>query len=198
MPYKAPIILASTSGTRRQLLTRLNVPFDVISPEVDESPQDGESPQALARRLARQKSSIVSAQFPHAIVIGADQVVWRDHQPDIFLGKPGTANKAIEQLRLSAGKLVHFETAVSVQCTELDYERVALCHFSVKFRHLDEQEIKRYVAFDQPYQCAGSFKVESLGISLFESMQGDDFTALMGLPMIKLGEMLRELEWQVP
>ncbi len=198
MPYKPPIILASTSNTRRQLLTRLNVPFDVISPEIDESPLDNETAQELARRLARQKSSVVAAQFPHALVIGSDQVVWRDAQPDIFIGKPLTINKAIEQLRLSSGKKVNFETAVSVQCVELDFEHTELVHFSVQFRELDEQEIKRYVSYDQPLHCSGSFKVESLGLSLFESMQGDDFTALMGLPTLKLCQLLRQLNWQLP
>lgn len=196
--FKPPIILASTSGIRRQLLSRLNVPFDVISPEVDESPFEHENAQTLCCRLSEQKASVVVAQFPHALVIGSDQVVWIESEPHVFIGKPLTAPRAYEQLRMLSGKLVHFETAVNVQCQQLNINRTELIRFLVHFRTLSSVEIQRYVAFDQPYYSAGSIKAESLGISLFEAMHGEDFTALMGLPLIKLSQMLREVGWQVP
>ncbi|XID74099.1 Maf family protein [Alkanindiges sp. WGS2144] len=193
-----PIILASTSSTRRQLLSRLNVPFDVISPEVDEVPFEQESAQTLACRLAEQKAGVVAAQFPHALVIGSDQVVWIENQPNVFLGKPLSAPRAYEQLRMLSGQLVHFETAVNVQCPQLDINKTELVRFLVHFRTLSATEIQRYVAYDQPFNCAGSIKAESLGISLFEAMHGEDFTALLGLPLIKLSQMLRAVGWSTP
>lgn len=193
-----PIILASTSITRRQLLARLNVPFDVISPEIDETPIEGESAQTLASRLAEQKASVVSSQFPHALVIGSDQVVWIANQPEIFLGKPLTAPRAYEQLRKLSGQLVHFETAINVQCQQLNINKTELVRYLVHFRTLSATEIQRYVAFDQPYYSAGSIKAEGLGISLFEAMHGEDFTALLGLPLIKLSHMLRDVGWPTP
>ncbi|TEU30329.1 Maf family protein [Alkanindiges illinoisensis] len=196
--FRPPIILASTSSIRRQLLSRLNVPFDVISPEIDESPFERENAQTLSCRLAEQKAATISAQFPHALVIGSDQVVWIESEPHVFIGKPLTAARAYEQLRNLSGKLVHFETAVNVQCQQLNINRTELIRFLVHFRNLSAVEIQRYVAFDQPFYSAGSIKAESLGISLFEAMHGEDFTALMGLPLIKLSQMLREVGWQVP
>jgi MAF protein len=196
--FRPPIILASTSTTRRQLLARLNVPFDVISPEIDESPFERENAQTLSCRLAEQKAATVSTQFPHALVIGSDQVVWIESEPHVFIGKPLTASKAYEQLRMLSGKLVHFETAVNVQCQQLNINRTELIRFLVHFRTLSAIEIQRYVALDQPFYSAGSIKAENLGISLFEAMHGEDFTALMGLPLIKLSQMLREVGWQVP
>lgn len=193
-----PIILASTSATRRQLLARLNVPFDVISPEIDETPFEDESAQTLACRLAEQKASVISTQFPHALVIGSDQVVWTANEPKVYLGKPLTVPKAYEQLRMLSGQLVHFETAVNVQCIQLNINRTELVRYLVHFRTLSSTEIQRYVAYDQPFNSAGSIKAESLGISLFEGMHGEDFTALLGLPLIKLGNMLREVGWAAP
>ena len=166
--FRPPIILASTSSIRRQLLSRLNVPFDVISPEVDESPFERENAQTLSCRLAEQKAATISTQFPHALVIGCDQVVWIESEPHVFIGKPLTAARAYEQLRMLSGKLVHFETAVNVQCQQLNINRTELIRFLVHYRTLTAVEIQRYVAFDQPYQSAGSIKAESLGISLLK------------------------------
>jgi MAF protein len=193
-----PLILTSTSVTRRHLLTRLNLPFDVISPEVDESPLADEMASDLARRLAAEKASVVASQFPYALVIGSDQVVWREGAPHELIGKPLTNVNACKQLQGHSGKLVHFETAVNFQCHQLNINTTELVRYSVKFRELSRAEINRYVDFDQPFQCAGSFKCESLGISLFESMHGDDFTTLMGLPLIKVCNMLREIGWEIP
>lgn len=193
-----PLILASTSVTRRHLLTRLNLPFDVISPEVDETPLANEPASDLARRLAAEKAAVVANQFQSALVIGSDQVVWREGSPHDLIGKPLTNVNACKQLLGHSGKLVHFETAVNIQCQQLNINVTELVRYSVKFRELSLAEINRYVDYDQPFQCAGSFKCESLGISLFESMHGDDFTTLMGLPLIKLCSMLREIGWQIP
>lgn len=193
-----PLILASTSVTRRHLLTRLNLPFDVISPEIDETPLKDETASCLARRLAAEKASVVASQFPNALVIGSDQVVWREGAPHELIGKPLTNVNACKQLYEHSGKLVHFETAVNIQCQQLHVNVTELVRYSVKFRELTLAEINRYVDYDQPYQCAGSFKCESLGISLFESMHGDDFTTLMGLPLIKLCSMLRDIDFKIP
>lgn len=195
---KPPIILASTSTIRRELLARLQVPFDVISPEVDETPLVDESSQALARRLAEQKAAVVAAQFPSALIIGSDQVVCAHNTAHLIMGKPGTSTRAYEQLKALSGQMAHFDTALNLQCRQLDINRTELVRFSVQFRNLTSFEIQRYIAADQPLHSAGSIKAESLGISLFESMHGNDFTALLGLPLICLSQLLREVGWQVP
>lgn len=195
---KPPIILASTSAIRRQLLARLNIPFDVISPEVDETPLENESSQAMVKRLAEQKASVVAAQFPYALVVGSDQVVCAQHRSHLIISKPGTPAKAYDQLKTLSGQMAHFDTAIHLQCRQLEISRTEIVRFSVKFRELSNFEIQRYVAADQPLHSAGSIKAESLGISLFESMHGDDFTALLGLPLIRLSQLLREVGWQVP
>ena len=194
----APIILASSSQTRKDLMNRLGVVYECISPEIEESPQCELHADDLAKRLAFEKAKVISEQHPNAIVIGSDQVAWREGAPDIFIGKPLSNEKAIKQLQANSDKIVYFSTALSVQQKSSGFERTLVEHYKVKFRKLGLAEIERYVEVEQPLHCAGSFKCESLGISLFEEMIGQDQTTLMGMPMIKLCGILRELNIQVP
>ena len=194
----APIILASSSQTRKDLMNRLGVVYECISPEIDESPQCELHADDLAKRLAFEKAKVISEQHPNAIVIGSDQVAWREGAPDIFIGKPLSVENAIKQLQANSDHFVYFSTALSVQHQSTGFEQTIIEHYKVKFRKLDLGEIERYVERDQPLHCAGSFKCESLGISLFEKMHGDDQTTLMGLPMIQLCKILREFGLSVP
>ena len=190
------LILASTSPYRRRLLERLRLPFTCIDPEIEESLQEGESPQARACRLAREKAlSAAETLQDEAIVIGSDQVACLGSE---ILHKPGTPEAAIAQLTASSGQTVQFWTAVSLWTSpaEAPTQRVVPCE--VKIRELNADEISRYVALDQPLDCAGSFKWESLGITLFEAMRTDDPTALEGLPLIALSELLREAGVSLP
>ena len=184
-----PLILASTSRYRRELLQRLRLPFQTVSPDVDETPQPGESPAALAARLARAKAQDVAERHPGAIVIGSDQVADLDGHP---LGKPGSHERAVEQLRRMRGRLVVFQTAVAVACVERGYARCELAPVQVRFRDLGDDEIEAYLRLEQPYDCAGAAKCETLGIALLSSIDSDDPTALVGLPLIRTCEMLRE------
>ena len=190
------LILASTSPYRRRLLERLRLPFTCIDPAVEESVRDGESPQKRARRLAMEKASAIAETLEdEAIVIGSDQVAYLDDQ---ILHKPGTPEAAVEQLTASSGQTVHFWTAVSVWTNpeEAATQRVVPCE--VKVRVLSADEISRYVELDQPLDCAGSFKWESLGITLFEALRNDDPTAVEGLRLIALSELLREIGVSLP
>ena len=190
------LILASTSPYRRRLFKRLRLPFTCIDPAVEESIRDGESPQARACRLATEKAlSVAETLRDGAIVIGSDQVACLGPQ---ILRKPGTPAAAIAQLAASSGQTVQFWTAVSLWKSpgKLPTQRVVPCE--VKIRSLSTDEILRYVALDQPLDCAGSFKWESLGITLFEAMRTDDPTALEGLPLIALSELLREAGVSLP
>lgn len=184
----AALILASGSRYRRQLLERLRVPFHVFVANSDETPRADEAPRDLAVRLAQAKAEIVAAQFPDALVIGADQVaVCRGR----ILGKPGNAARNVEQLRLAGGQSVEFLTAV---CVLRESDRHVERHVdvtTVRFRRLTETEITRYVELEQAFDCAGGFKVEGLGISLFEGIDSQDATALVGLPLIWLAGALR-------
>lgn len=193
-----PIILASSSQTRKDLMNRLGVAYDCISPEIDESPQGELHADDLAKRLAFEKAKVISEQHPKAIVIGSDQVAWREGAPDIFIGKPLTVENAIKQLQANSDHFVYFSTALSVQQQSTGFEQTIVEYYKVKFRKLDLGEIERYVERDQPLHCAGSFKCESLGISLFEQMIGQDQTTLMGMPMIQLCKILRKLNLQLP
>ena len=192
------IILASSSQTRKALMDRLHLAYQTVVPEIDESPQGEDHADDLAKRLAFEKAQAISEQYPDAIVIGSDQVAWREGAPDIFIGKPLTPEKAIRQLQANSNKIVYFSTALSVQQKSTGFEQTIVEHYKVKFRKLSLAEIERYVALEQPLHCAGSFKCESLGISLFEEMIGQDQTTLMGMPMIKLCNILRELKILVP
>ncbi|ARN22622.1 Maf family nucleotide pyrophosphatase [Piscinibacter gummiphilus] len=183
------LILASTSRYRRELLERLRLPFDVEPPDVDETPLPGEQPSTLARRLARAKAAEVAARFPGAIVIGSDQVADLDGLP---LGKPGTRERAIEQLSAMRGRTVRFHTAVAVRCVAKAVDTNELATVTVRFRDLGDAEIGRYLDLEQPYDCAGSAKAEALGITLLSAIESDDPTALIGLPLIRTCALLRE------
>jgi septum formation protein len=182
------LILASTSAYRRELLSRLKVPFDVKAPRVDEAELPGEEPHVLAARLARQKALAVAAES--FTVIGADQVASKDGH---ILRKPGTPEKAVVQLLACQGAMVDFHTAVTVVQTSTGRERATIDHTKVWFRRLPEAALRRYVELDQSWDCAGGFKAESLGCSLFERIENDDPTALIGLPMIWLAGCL--MDW---
>jgi septum formation protein len=182
------LVLGSTSRYRRELLERLRIPFEVAAPDVDEAPQPGESPQALAERLALAKARAVAAKFPNAVVIGSDQVADLHGLP---LGKPGTHDKAVAQLRQMRGHTVIFQTAVAVVCLESGFEAQGLAAVKVKFRDLTDDEIEHYLRAEQPYDCAGSAKSEGLGIALLESIENDDPTALVGLPLIRTCRLIQ-------
>ena len=183
-----PLVLGSTSRYRRELLARLHVPFEVAAPDVDETPQPGESPRALAQRLALAKAHAVAAKFPQAVVIGSDQVADLDGQP---LGKPGTHEKAVNQLRAMRGQTVIFQTALAVVCLESGFVEQDIAAVRVMFRQLSDAEIESYLRIEQPYDCAGSAKSEGLGIALLERIDNDDPTALVGLPLIRTARMIR-------
>lgn len=182
------LILGSTSRYRRELLQRLRLPFEVHSPEVDETPLEGEAPAALASRLALAKAHAVAERFPQAVVIGSDQVADLEGRP---IGKPGTHAKAVQQLRDMRGKAVVFQTAVAVVCRAKGHEAQALVPVTVRFRDYNDDEIERYLQAEQPYDCAGSAKSEALGIAMLAAIESSDPTALVGLPLIKTCELLR-------
>ena len=182
------VVLGSTSRYRRELLERLRLPFEVAAPEVDETPLPGEAPAALATRLALAKAHAVAARFPEAVVIGSDQVADLHGQP---LGKPGSHERATEQLRQMRGQTVVFQTALAVVCLASGFEQADLAPVRVRFRALDDAEIEHYLRAEQPYDCAGSAKSEGLGIALLEAIDSDDPTALVGLPLIRTARMLR-------
>ena len=187
-PKARSLVLGSTSRYRRELLQRLQIPFDVAAPEVDETPHAGETPCLLSQRLALAKAMAVARLFPHAVVIGSDQVADLKGTP---LGKPGTHEKAVAQLRQMRGQTVVFQTAVSVVCLETGFEENSLTAVNVTFRDLTDHEIENYLRAEQPYDCAGSAKSEGLGIALLASINSDDPTALVGLPLIRTCQMLR-------
>jgi septum formation protein len=184
-----PLILGSTSRYRKELLTRLRIPFETASPDVDETPHSNESPKDLALRLALAKARAVALKYPEAVVIGSDQVADLEGTP---LGKPGNHANAILQLQRMRGKTVIFQTALSVVCIATGYERTDLAEVKVKFRDLSDAEIETYLRAEEPYDCAGSAKSEGLGIALLDAIVNDDPTALIGLPLIKTCQMLRE------
>ena len=183
-----PVVLGSTSVYRRELMARLRIPFDVAAPDVDETPQPGETPQALAGRLALAKARAVAARYPQAAVIGSDQVADLGGEP---LGKPGTHARAVQQLQRMRGRIVVFQTAVAVVCLDSGFEQSDIAPVRVRFRDLSDDEIEAYLRAETPYDCAGSAKSEGLGISLLESIDNDDPTALVGLPLIRTCRMLR-------
>ena len=188
MTPRPALILASTSRYRRELLERLRLPFQVMPPEVDETPQTDEGPAALAQRLALAKARAVAALEPDAVVIGSDQVADLDGTP---VGKPGTHDRAVAQLRSMSGRSVVFQTAVAVVCEARGYADVALVPITVRFRTLTDAEIEHYLRAETPYDCAGSAKSEALGIALLEAIESDDPSALVGLPLIRTCALLR-------
>ena len=189
MPPAPRLILASTSRYRRELLMRLALPFEVLSPRVDESALAGEAPSALAERLALAKAAAVGGRHPEAVVIGSDQVAELDGR---VIGKPHTHAAATAQLRAMSGRSVAFHTAVAVVRGDRHFASVLSARVQVRFRALDDGQIERYLLADQPYDCAGSAKSESLGIALLTSVDSDDPTALVGLPLIRTCELLRK------
>lgn len=188
--YRMPprLILASTSPYRRALLERLGVPFETMRPEVDESPQPGESPHALVARLSAAKAAAAASRFDAGLAIGSDQVAVCD---DTLLGKPGGHEAAVAQLHRVSGHTVEFLTGVCIRDLAKGTERQDLAVTRVRFRTLDAAEIERYLTREPAYDCAGSFKSEGLGITLVEGIEDDDPTALVGLPLIRLCRLLR-------
>ena len=183
------LILGSTSRYRKELLSRLQIPFETAAPDVDETPHIDESPKDLALRLALAKARAVALKNPEAIVIGSDQVADLEGVP---LGKPGNHTNATLQLQRMRGKTVIFQTALSVVCIATGYQRTDLAEVKVKFRDLSDAEIESYLRAEEPYDCAGSAKSEGLGIVLLDAIENDDPTALIGLPLIRTCQMLRE------
>lgn len=183
-----PLVLGSTSVYRRELLSRLRLPFTVEPPDVDETPRPGEAPAELARRLAAAKAAAVARRHPGSIVIGSDQVADLDGEP---LGKPGNHANALQQLRRMSGRTVVFHTALSVVCEQAGFAQHDLAPVRVRFRTLADAEIEAYLRAEQPYDCAGSARSEGLGIALLEAIDSDDPTALVGLPLIRTCRMLR-------
>lgn len=186
------LILASSSAYRRELLSRLQLPFEAIAPDIDETPRAGEAPQGTALRLAREKAAAVAGRFPGALVIGSDQVATLD---GMQIGKPGDHARALEQLQLMRGRRVVFHTALCLWDSRVaDPARAAQVEnvqVFVDFRDLPDAELDAYLRIEQPYDCAGSAKNEGLGIALLERIESSDPTALTGLPLIALTGMLR-------
>ena len=188
------LILASTSRYRRELLARLRCEFEVVAPEVDESARAGETPAALAERLALAKAQAVALRHPEAWVIGSDQVADLCGEA---IGKPGDHERAVAQLRRMSGQQVVFHTALAVVRGDSGFERCERVPVEVRFRALDEASIERYLRLEQPYDCAGSGKCETLGIALLDAIHSDDPTALVGLPLIRTTALLREAGFDV-
>lgn len=184
-----PLILGSTSRYRRELLERLRLPFEVYAPNVDESALPQEAPADLAQRLALAKANAIAQQHRNAIIIGSDQVADLN---GMALGKPGTHERAVEQLQAMSGQTVIFHTALAVVCAESGFTAVDTAVIRTRFRTLSAAEIESYLQAEQPYDCAGSAKSEGLGISLLAAIESDDPTALIGLPLIRTCEMLRQ------
>jgi septum formation protein len=192
-----PLILASTSRYRKELLSRLGLPFSCSPPGVDEAALPAEAPIALVGRLARAKASAVAAEQPNTCVIGSDQIAVLDGG-QAPLGKPGTEARCHEQLRSCSGRTVEFLTAVAVMCEASRTLIEFIDTTRVTFRVLDQLTIERYVAKERPLDCAGGFKSEGLGISLCESIDSADPSALIGLPLIRLSAALRAAGFEVP
>ncbi len=189
------LVLGSTSRYRRELLQRLGLTFDVVGPDVDETPLPGESPASTAQRLALAKARAVALRHPDAVVIGSDQVADLDGEA---LGKPGTHERAVAQLQRMQGRTVLFHTALAVVCISSGFEATDLAPVRVVFRPLGDDEIERYLQTEKPYDCAGSAKSEGLGIALLERIDSDDPTALVGLPLIRTCQLLRQAGVRVP
>lgn len=190
-----PLVLASSSPYRRELLQRLQLPFIYHSPNVDEQPLTNESPQALVQRLAITKAGALRRQFLQHLIIGADQVAVLDGR---IIGKPGTTAAAIAQLHAASGRSVTFYTGLCLLDSASGATQVDCIPFTVHFRELSETQIRRYVAREQPLDCAGSFKAEGLGVSLFRATEGEDASSLVGLPLIRLCDMLNQAGVAVP
>jgi len=189
------LVLASTSPFRKALLQRLDLVFETLSPQVDETALQGEPAETMVKRLSEAKARAGAKQYPNALIIGSDQVAVCDGD---VLGKPGNHENARRQLARLAGHRVSFLTGLCLYDASTDTTRLDLVPYHVTFRGLTDQQIERYLRAEQPYNCAGSFKSEGLGISLFESMQGEDPNALIGLPLIRLVSWLNEAGIAIP
>jgi septum formation protein len=189
------IVLASTSVYRHELLARLHLPFSVAAPNIDETPQPHETPTQTALRLAEAKARAVAAGHPTALIIGSDQVAHINQQQ---FGKPGNRMRAIEQLRFMSGKTVCFDTALALYNSAQNRTHSRCVTTEVRFRNLTLAEIERYVDLEPAFDCAGSAKIEGLGITLLSALSGDDPTALIGLPLIALADMLRAEGIELP
>ena len=181
------LVLASKSIFRKQLLEKLNLPFETASPDADETVLQNETPEQLVQRLSVAKAQAISADFPEHLIIGSDQVACIDGE---ILGKPGNFDNALAQLKNASGKAVTFYTGLTLLNSATDSMQTICETFNVHFRHLNDGQITRYLEHEQPYNCAGSFKSEGFGISLFEKLEGDDPNSLIGLPLIRLIAML--------
>ncbi len=181
------IVLASTSPFRKTILEKLGLPFETQSPHTDETRLENEAPEKLVQRLALAKAQAVAGHYPDALIIGSDQVAVID---DEILGKPGTHEKAVAQLQRASGKTLRFFTGLCLLNTKTGDHQLEAAPFDVVFRKLNDRQIENYLQKEKPYNCAGSFKSEALGICLFEKLQGDDPNTLMGLPLIRLVRML--------
>ncbi len=181
------LILASSSPFRKELLSRLHLPFETVSPDIDETRLENEQAQDYVSRLARQKAQAVAKQFPHATIIGSDQCAYLDGQ---ILGKPGSHENARRQLQQASGNEVIFYTGLCVTRPDSAFTDVDCVEYRVGFRPLNDQQIEHYLKVEQPWNCAGSFKSEGYGISLFRYMSGEDPTSIIGLPLIRLVGML--------
>ena len=186
------LILASSSRYRKELLSRLHMPFETATPDIDETPVDGEEPEETALRLAKEKARAIASIFPNALVIGSDQVATLDGE---HIGKPGTHDNALQQLKKMRGRKVVFHTALCLwdgrATGPADQAQIENVKTFVSFRDLSDHELDAYLRIEQPYDCAGSAKNEGLGIAIIERMESTDPTALTGLPMIALCSMLR-------
>jgi septum formation protein len=194
-PPVRPLILASTSRYRAALLERFGLPFTAEDPRVEESTRKGETPRARAFRLAESKAEAIATRFPNALVIGGDQV---PATSTTILDKPGSAANCREQLKLLSGSTAEFYTACTVRCVEAGVKLSHVDTTAVKLRPLSDAEIDRYIEREKPFDCAGGFKAEALGITLFERIDTEDPTAIVGMPLIWLASALRGTGFQVP
>lgn len=183
-----PLILGSTSAARRELLNRLQIPYQIDAPAINETRLPNESAYAMVARLSLQKAQAVAARHPHSLIIGSDQCAVLGES---VIGKPHTHENAMQQLRHASGNTLRFLTGLCLYNSQAQSYQLDVVPFDVTFRSLTDAETDCYLRLEQPYSCAGSFKSEGLGISLLAAMQGDDPTALMGLPLIRLNSMLR-------
>ncbi|MQT34790.1 MAG: 7-methyl-GTP pyrophosphatase [Pseudomonas helleri] len=182
-----PLLLASSSVYRRDLLSRLRLPFTCSSPDIDESHRPGESALELVQRLSLEKAQALAASHPAHLIIGSDQVAVLNGQ---IIGKPHTFDKARQQLLNASGASVSFLTGLTLLNSQTGHYQTDCVPFTVHMRHLNTEQIERYLHAEEPYDCAGSFKAEGLGVSLFQRTEGDDATSLVGLPLIRLVDML--------
>jgi len=189
------IVLASTSPFRQQLLEKLNIEFSVASPNIDERRLENEQASDLVKRLAEDKAKAVAQQYPDALIIGSDQVAVLHNE---ILGKPNTHDNAVTQLKNASGQRVNFLTGLCLYNSRTHHTQLTCVPFTVVFRSLTDTQIERYLQTEKPYNCAGSFKSEGLGIALFEKLEGDDPNALIGLPLIELVKMLEKEGIDIP